>query len=221
MTDIRAKIAKLLSLAESPNENEAKAALLKARQLMAENKLLEADIQEMRTSVKVVKELIGVTCSGQTNTWAVELSALVASHYCCVAWKQRRAGERHVTIGFCGLQEDFEICKSAFMCAYDYIRYYCDNCVSHESDGTHGAYRKRCNAYGWGFVIGLREALKQQSAEHQEWGLVMVVPEPVMGALAGCKKRSFGNFQRGYNEYTRAGYEHGKQFNLNTKLVTE
>ena len=38
-TNIKGKIAKLLALAESPNENEAKAALLKARELMAEHKL--------------------------------------------------------------------------------------------------------------------------------------------------------------------------------------
>lgn len=221
MADIRDKIAKLLSLAQSPNENEAKAALLKARQLMAENKLLEADIQAVRNSDKVVRELIGVTCSGQTNTWAVELSAIIASHYCCVAWKQREAGKRHVTLGFCGLQEDFEICKSAFMCAYDYIKYYCENSISRESDGTHGAYRKRCNAYGWGFVIGLTAALKQQSEEHKEWGLVMVVPEQVTDAMSDCKVRSFGNFQNGYDEYKRTGYQHGKQFNLNTKLVTK
>ena len=37
-TNIKDKIAKLLALAESPNENEAKAALLKARELMAEQK---------------------------------------------------------------------------------------------------------------------------------------------------------------------------------------
>lgn len=35
MADIKDKIAKLLALAESPNEAEAKAALLKARELMA------------------------------------------------------------------------------------------------------------------------------------------------------------------------------------------
>ena len=38
-TNIKDKIAKLLALAESPNENEARAALLKARELMAEHKL--------------------------------------------------------------------------------------------------------------------------------------------------------------------------------------
>lgn len=40
--DIEKKIRKLLALSESPNEFEAQAALLKARQLMAEYKLTEA-----------------------------------------------------------------------------------------------------------------------------------------------------------------------------------
>ena len=38
MADIREKIAKLLALATSPNEQEAREALLKARELMAKHK---------------------------------------------------------------------------------------------------------------------------------------------------------------------------------------
>ena len=45
MSDIRDKIAKLLSLADSSNENEARAALLKARALMAQHKLCPEDIK--------------------------------------------------------------------------------------------------------------------------------------------------------------------------------
>lgn len=44
MSDVKDKIAKLLALAESPNENEAKAALLRARELMAEHKLRPEEI---------------------------------------------------------------------------------------------------------------------------------------------------------------------------------
>lgn len=44
--DIEKKIRKLLALSESPNEFEAQAALLKARQLMAEYKLTEAELHE-------------------------------------------------------------------------------------------------------------------------------------------------------------------------------
>lgn len=45
-TDIKGKIRHLLALAESPNENEARAALLKARELMARHKLTEAELGE-------------------------------------------------------------------------------------------------------------------------------------------------------------------------------
>lgn len=44
--DYKEKIKKLLALAQSPSEAEAKAALLKARKLMAEYKLTEADLKE-------------------------------------------------------------------------------------------------------------------------------------------------------------------------------
>ena len=47
-TNIKDKIAKLLALAESPNENEAKAALLKARELMAEHKLRPEDVKKAK-----------------------------------------------------------------------------------------------------------------------------------------------------------------------------
>lgn len=47
VTDYKEKIRKLLALAESPNENEAKLALLKARQLMAEHKLSEAEVKDL------------------------------------------------------------------------------------------------------------------------------------------------------------------------------
>lgn len=46
--NIKDKIAKLLALAESPNENEAKAALLKARELMAEHKLRPEDVKKAK-----------------------------------------------------------------------------------------------------------------------------------------------------------------------------
>lgn len=51
--DIEKKIRKLLALSESPNEFEAQAALLKARKLMAEYKLTEAELHEGNMIEKV------------------------------------------------------------------------------------------------------------------------------------------------------------------------
>lgn len=61
MVDYKEKIRKLLALAESPVEAEARAALLKARQLMAEHKLTE---RECRAAEKqaVRDVLTDITC---------------------------------------------------------------------------------------------------------------------------------------------------------------
>lgn len=60
MSKITEKIAKLLALAESPYEEEAKAALLQARRLMAEHKLMPEDI-EPQENKRVIQECVGVT----------------------------------------------------------------------------------------------------------------------------------------------------------------
>lgn len=67
MSKITEKIAKLLALAESPYEEEAKAALLQARRLMAEHKLMPEDI-EPQENKKVIQECVGVTCTNAQSS---------------------------------------------------------------------------------------------------------------------------------------------------------
>ena len=79
MSKITEKIAKLLALAESPYEEEAKAALLQARRLMAEHKLMPEDI-EPQENKKMVQECVGVTCTKLSSPWTVYLSTpMIAS----------------------------------------------------------------------------------------------------------------------------------------------
>lgn len=70
MSKITEKIAKLLALAESPYEEEAKAALLQARRLMAEHKLMPEDI-EPQENKNVIQECVGVTCTKLSSPWTV------------------------------------------------------------------------------------------------------------------------------------------------------
>jgi len=81
--DIEKKIRKLLALSESPNEFEAQAALLKARQLMAEYKLTEAKLHEGNKKVKTIKT--SISCTKQTNFWIFTLSTVIGENYCCQA----------------------------------------------------------------------------------------------------------------------------------------
>lgn len=81
MADYKDKIRKLLALAQSPEEAEAKAALLRARELMAQHKLTEADLEEAKKqAVRDVKT--DITCSKRRDPWIVGLSAVIGEHYC-------------------------------------------------------------------------------------------------------------------------------------------
>ena len=73
------KIKKLLALAESDNENEAKAALLKAKELMAQHKIEEADLEDAQNKKVVrVKQSLPVARDGILG-WAVCLRLLLGT----------------------------------------------------------------------------------------------------------------------------------------------
>lgn len=221
MADIKDKIAKLLALAESDNENEAKQALLRARELMAKHKLRPEECQKA-SNVKVVRETIGITCTAMTNPWAVALSANIAESYCCRAYRSHAKGRKVYNIGLVGLEEDFEICKSVLLYAYDCVFSYCKHHIDHDPWEPAGTYRKKCNAYGWGFSIGVHRALEEQKEEHQEWGLVMVVPQAVDDSMKDMGKKSgFGRDDT--DDYTlrfkAAGFEDGMKFDPKHRIA--
>lgn len=215
MSDIRDKIAKLLALSKSTSEKEAQAALLKARQLMAEHKLQMEDIC-MREKKRVIVERIGVTCTTMTDPWAVPLSAIIAEHYCCKAHTVRRPGTRTAEIGFAGMEDDFAVCKQAFLYACDCVKSRCREIRGEHQKMGYPAkdIREMCNAYGFGFNSGLQAAFSQQKAQHQ-WGLVMTVPQEVLDATAHHKKgKAFGraNFSGWRSSYAAAGFKDGSDF---------
>ena len=78
--DYKDKIRKLLALAKSPEPEEAKLALLKARKLMAEHKLSERDLEERNTTV--IKRAIGEKFSKKANSWMDPLSIVIGENYC-------------------------------------------------------------------------------------------------------------------------------------------
>lgn len=222
MIDIKDKIAKLLALAGSPNEHEAKAALLKARELMAEHKLRPEEVKRAE-NVTVIRQTIDVTCTKMTNTWATQLSAIIAEHYCCKAFRNHRHGEKKVTIGFVGLEDDFEICTSIYRYAFDCVERRSKAIKVEYKDTYTVAYlRQIANAYGYGFCSGLKDAFDKQEEEHeQEWGLVLVTPQAVVDAMKNMgKAQSYGkaDFSGHKIHFAREGYEDGQKFDPSTKL---
>lgn len=100
--DYKDKIRKLLALAKSPEPEEAKLALLKARKLMAEHKLTERDLKEHDTTV--IKRAIGETFSKKANSWMDPLSIIIGENYCCSAFRCKISAKTTVWhVGFIGL----------------------------------------------------------------------------------------------------------------------
>ena len=216
---IQEKIAHLLALAESPEPEEAKAALLRARELMAKHKLRPEECVEAKNA-KVIRETLGVTCTAMTNPWACSLAAVIAEHYCCQAYRWRAGGQRTVTVGLVGLEGDFEIAKRVFLYAYDCAISAIKHNIKKNPYDPPGTYRERCNAYGWGFVYGVDAAFREQEEKHEDWALVLVVPQAVTDSMADMGKSStFGKDKNNYASCKAAGYQEGRKCDPSRRIA--
>ena len=187
MAEYREKIRKLLALAQSPNENEAKAALLRARELMAKHKLTETDCTEMsKREVKNVETEF--TFTQLRNPWTMSLANVIARHYCCTSIFYHERGSRTYTHAFVGLENDAEVCAEVFGYATRFVLSRVKDIRRAWKGFPASHVRRECDNYGYGFADGLKDAFERQRGEHQEWGLVMVKPPEVVAATAGMKK---------------------------------
>lgn len=135
MIDYKEKIRKLLALAESPVEAEAKAALLKARQLMAEHKLTEQDIASADTAV--IRDVTGITFNSRRDYWVLLLSEIIAPNYCCQSFVRRVRGKQTSEVGFVGFADDFEICANVYRYAVDCIQSWISAAIQGKSSLPH------------------------------------------------------------------------------------
>ncbi len=84
--------------------------------------------------------------------------------------------------------------------------------------------KQECDSYGYGFVLGIQQAFKQQEEEkEQEWGLVLVMPKEVKEAAQHLgheqfKSRAEENISP---DAYRQGYADGKEFDPTKRLAEE
>lgn len=229
--DCKDKIRKLLALSESPNEHEAKAALLKAKQLMAEHKITELDIKDVEKQ-EVRKILTGITCSKRRNPWMVALSAVIGENYCCQAYRDHRWGEQTQQIGFVGLEDDIEICIAIFKYAVECVmaehkrmkkKYSPEN--GYSSPEARAWVKRTLDGYGFGFAKGVNIAFEEQRIEKEqsgdaEFALVMVMPTEVKDACSNFGHKSFrgaAQEQMSRDSYFD-GIDDGKNFSPERRL---
>lgn len=212
MATIKEKIQKLLALASSPNENEAKAALLKAKELMAKNKLTEADFEDAKKQdLKSFKceDISWTTDSGRI--WMVDLCNLICDEYLCVsAWNTVRGSRTH-TLVITGMEDDLEVCKSVVGYAVGF--------VEGQIETLQKRYRRQdpkaiANSYADGFILGLEMAFEEQKENHPEWGLVVVKSEEVKGYEDKLGTKSVKTKKADFNPLAyMKGHNDGREFN--------
>lgn len=222
-TDIKEKIRHLLALAQSPNEHEARAALLKARELMARHKLSEAELEDAES--QAVKDIeTDITFSKRRNPWIFPLSAVISESYCCKCYRTHTKGQQTQTVGFIGLENDVDICTAVFRYAVDCV-YAKIKRIKIENEGWPKSYvRTLCDSYGYGFATGCQEAFnRQQQENNEEWGLVLVMPQEVIEASQHLGNRPFK--ARAEDKISRQdfmqGCTDGRQFDPKRRLTGE
>ena len=125
---------------------QPQAALLKARQLMAEYKLTEAELHEGNKKIKTIKT--SISCTKQTNFWIFTLSTVISENYCCQAVHERAKHSKTYFIGFVGLEEDVSICVNIFTYAVDCVLTQIQNLKQTYCNLSLGAQKKN-NQWIW------------------------------------------------------------------------
>lgn len=215
--DIRDKIKKLLSLATSPNENEAKAALLKAKKLMMDHKISEAEVQDLNKQEMVhldCEEIRWTTDSGET--WIVQLADLISdNHLCACSWLTEKGRRTHI-LTIHGLKSDADLCRSVIEYAVGFVR----SRIKIEQRRRPSSDPKAvAMSYAKGFILGMELMYDEQKDEHPEWALVVSKPQEVDEYMKSLGEKSIRTKQTEFDPLAyMVGQNDGRQFNAQRVL---
>lgn len=217
MENYKEKIKKLLALSESSNEHEAKAALLKAKQLMMEHKISESDLAD-KSNAELKKLASSITFGARRDPWVRILANVLADNYMCRFVGTRYSGMQTTNVEFWGFEDDTEICLKVFEYSVDCIRSECNRIKKENASRSAQERNALCTGYAIGFISGIKDAFKEQNeANKAKWGLVPVMSEEVAHSTDGLKTVS--SRIRGNSRYSATGYAAGKNFNMGNRVA--
>lgn len=212
--DYKDKIRKLLALAESPNEHEAKAALLKARQLMAEHKLSENDVK-CKTLEIVEKKIEDFTFTYNRNSWMNDLMSTIEQFYPVCCFTSHKRGTRTYYCVVSGFEDDVMICNELLCYAVDCI-FSLSKHINRKYDFNGKKARIASNSIGYGFVAGFDAELKKQQEDNPEWGLVLSAPKEAIDKVSAMEAMNVKSTEQLESELDRTllavGYAEGTKF---------
>ena len=202
--EIEQKIEKLLALSGSDNPNEAKAALLKAQELMLKHNVC---MEHIKSDVEIGIEQVKT----DTRKYTARMAVLIAKNFRTKTWCSKGY------INFMGFRDD----AIASRYCLEYIVKEASGCFSkylYENEDLidDGIYKSRAKYLyrQWmeGFVSGLADAFDSRK-EDPQYALMLTVPIEVNWEYEklNLRSRSIRIGNRICNEAFDAGYEDGKE----------
>lgn len=231
MENIVEKIRKLLAKAESNNEHEASAALLKARALMAKYKVDESRLQDASPRSNVLNKVpyTAETYSGLVNTWFSALSRVIAENHCCATYVNGFKGRTTYTIMFAGLDDDPTIALEMFTYAVSFIKAQAKEYARYiraKSLYPADEIRRRSRAWEDSYAKGFAEGLAAKYAEQvkaDETGtlaLTVVQPPEVSEFVSTLSSKTIRHRNNGESENARrSGFTAGYTFNPTKQIA--
>lgn len=191
------KIRKLFALSENnPSEDEAKAAALKAQELLAQYNIAEADIREFDTTP--AEEICEIRVDLAAKKWKYDLATAVANNFRC---KRFYFGKSCVC--FYGHKTDATVAAETFKYLFKTGNILAGREVDRVFKET-GTSRDVYNSFCRGFCVGIKQVLDEQCT-----ALMLVTPTDVEEGYAKRSKH-MGQLHYSYNRGVyRDVYENG------------
>lgn len=209
------KIEKLLALSSSSNENEAKAAMVKAQELMAKYEIRREQLNDGEPEERPV---VHYTSMPFRDDWTQYIGTIIAENFRCrlvTVAKSRSGGS--FRLKFFGYNEDAEICINIFNYAVKVVRKRFVTLRAIYADAGREFGRNEKLNYVLGFCHGLEKNFEEQKAQSQSFALALVTPQAVIDcvdAIPGIEDGKWRSFEsnREHELLQRTGYADGKAF---------
>ncbi len=215
------KIENLIRLSSSDNEHEARAAMMKARELMAKYHIRMEDVSPEEKESETVE--CSTTLEKFRESWVSDLAAVIAENFRCRILILRRAKGGIYKIRFYGVNDDSFVCMEIFRYALQVVhnRIKTMRGIFKES-GKDFEYNDKllyCHGFMKGLQINFAEQTRQQrSLDNDSFALALCVPAVVdkaiesMGDLDIERPSARPTMSRKNSMLYGIGYTDGKTF---------
>lgn len=222
--DILDKIKKLLALANSSNEHEAKVASARAQELLVKYNLTMQDVDNV--SHKYTEEMVETGRKRAATEWKYIQSLLREFFFIEIVHTKKPIYTGDIAQDMFGPQ-GYKFCYVMFGQPHNIeVAKYVRDFLTHAFKNSFKAYRKEHNApagsrqsYYYGLYQGLHEQLTQaRQGVEQETGLVVVpdadLEKHINDVLSGALTKSQSRATLNDKQAAMAGYEQGKEMRI-------